>query len=98
LPSKVFDNHDSILHRKQVSMWNMLDQYVPSSRPNANMVERIGSTCTHHVLWLQDEKNALWKSKTSNHHARGSKKYPKIAKYVEKYQTRVNRILEFLKK
>jgi len=98
LPSKIFDNHNSILHRKQVIMWDMLDQYISSSRPNTNMVERVGSTCTHHVLWLQDEKNALWKSKTANHSFRGSKKYPKIAKYMEKYQSRVNRILEFLKK
>lgn len=98
LPSKVFDSHNSILHRKQMIMWDMLEQYVPSSRPNANMVERVGSTCTHHVLWLQNEKNAMWNSKTANHSIRGSKKYPKIARSMEKYQARVNRILEFFKK
>lgn len=49
----------SVLFRKHILMWQMLNQVKTSSIPTASMVERVGAASTHHVLWLADEGDSL---------------------------------------
>ena len=93
LASTVYDNPRSILFRKHLAMWQLLDGTKPSSMPTAELVERTGSRAVHHVLWLKDEGASLRGSISYREGKRGAPRTLRAEAFVRQHLNRLHRAL-----
>jgi len=96
LAGKVFDNPRSVQFRKHLIMNTWLQETKPSSIPSSKSVERRGTCMNFHVLWLQNEGNALRES--ALYRQRAQRKMQAADAIIKSYLNKVNSVLNKLRK
>jgi hypothetical protein len=97
LSGKVFDDPRSISFRKHLQTNSMLLETKPSSLPKASMVERRGTTMTHHVLWMRNEGSAVRESSTYRSPLRAVSRTRKTENAIRKYLNGVHLMIKRLR-
>lgn len=97
LSGKVFDDPRSIQFRKQLQTNTILLETKPTSIPKAAMIERKGSTMTHHVLWMQNEGTALRESSTYRSPMRAVARTRKTEDAIRRYLNNVHSMMKRLR-
>lgn len=96
ITTQTFDDLRSVIFRKHKAMWDHLAEAKPSSVPTADLVERTGNQAVHHVLWMQDEGQALRDSISYRDGRRGAVRTRRNEMAVREYLNRLYRALSRL--